>query len=54
MSQQCFEGLKKRKEEELMKGENVNWSCDCRVEMPIRMKKEGAGAEPPSTLIEEF
>ncbi len=54
MSKPCFEALQKKWAEDLSSGKDISCSADCRVEMPILMKREGPGAAPPSTLIEEF
>lgn len=33
---------------------NINWTVDYKMELPIRMKREGPAADPPRTLIELF
>lgn len=33
---------------------NVYWTTNYRLEMPIRVKREGAGSETPITIIDMF
>ena len=35
-------------------GQDVIWTSDYNIELPIKLKKAGSGSERPTTLIEEF